>query len=1052
MESFVLHSLNAQFPLADLKVDPAFPVWVLIPAAVLVAVLIFYLYSAQRQIASRRIVNWLTAIRISLILLLALLLMRPQVTWNNVTQTPETLWLVLDQSLSMAQKDKQATGIERLRWADSLGLLPPQARPEKLDRAQARLEALHGDLVDYLQKAQVRLKALHEALLVQQKRDTGADEKETARLTQDYDNALKKWNAETASWNAELTDLVARLEKDPKIQESDNASIARDLHAASDQCSAALGSGSDLPWEATATTLHAARDRVKKLADKTDEELLKSPDPAVKAALDQVATMRRADIAYAALTGKSADLPRSMLDVLEHQTTRVVTFAGGQQIIAASKAEIPKAIKAGIEPTGTLTDLDDALKFVADHVGPNERATVLVVSDGRSNDGGDPSEAARTLGSRGVRVFTLGLGTKELARDAAVESIEAPEWIYKDDTLTVTARIRLDNITDPTTVHFRHVGDAKNVKDIASKLLTPTGNKGIKHDVSVVTFKDKPAAPGTYGYRISVDESPNEVTTENNAQEFRLTVKDEKLNVILVQDQPRWEDRYIATYLKRDKRVHLQQVLREPASLAGVSAPTPTKASPVNTGDQAQLLPETAEEWAAFDLIVLGDVPPDFLTAKQQENIATAITKRGTALLVMAGPFSMPTKYSAMPLADLLPVKMESRWTHDDMEYDRVYGIRLEIAPEGAGSVLSRFDVNDDTNTRYRAALDAGEPIGYWHSEQTLAKPSAHVLWRIKPVPPPKTEANREALYRKRQASDDATDPLATARQRALLALMPAGYGRVVYLSGDSLWRMRYVYVPNEKATSVAAEVPEVGVNLADRFWGQLVRFVVQSDLPAGGKFVRFGTSKPRYIYGDPVIVNVRLLNPDFTLMKDQKFKVVARNLKPIDPSATQAATHVAGQLKGDKIIAMADAVENPASPGTYSAALIGIDPGGIEISLQGEAVEKLLNDDPVATQKAINIDMLSGTDREMRNVNADPVALARIAGASRGITSDIAYADIVAQHIPNLDIPIPSTQRVGLFTDPESPYTKKAHWAFLILFVVLITTEWVIRKVGGLV
>ena len=42
-------------------------------------------------------------------------------------------------------------------------------------------------------------------------------------------------------------------------------------------------------------------------------------------------------------------------------------------------------------------------------------------------------------------------------------------------------------------------------------------------------------------------------------------MKKEKFQVLIVEDQPRWEYRYLANYLKRDKRVHLQTVLLEPA-------------------------------------------------------------------------------------------------------------------------------------------------------------------------------------------------------------------------------------------------------------------------------------------------------------------------------------------------------------------------------------------------------------------------------------------------------------------------------------------------------
>ena len=125
---------------------------------------------------------------------------------------------------------------------------------------------------------------------------------------------------------------------------------------------------------------------------------------------------------------------------------------------------------------------------------------------------------------------------------------------------------------------------------------------------------------------------------------------------------------------------------------------------------------------------------------------------------------------------------------------------------------------------------------------------------------------------------------------------------------------------------------------------------------------------------------------------------------------------------------------------------------GGIEIGLQGADIEKSLADDTVATQKTVLVDILSGTDLEQQNVNPDPNALKSIAEAGNGVGTDISYADILGERIPDRTHSQESVQQIGLFADPRNPMTKIAHWAFLAVFVVLITTEWIVRKVGGLV
>ncbi len=72
-----------------------------------------------------------------------------------------------------------------------------------------------------------------------------------------------------------------------------------------------------------------------------------------------------------------------------------------------------------------------------------------------------------------------------------------------------------------------------------------------------------------------------------------------------------------------------------------------------------------------------------------------------------------------------------------------------------------------------------------------------------------------------------------------LLCTGTYGSGRVMYLASDSTWRLRQVN----------------GQNLHERFWGQVVRWAVGNDLPAGGKLVKFGTNKPRYVGGEPVML-----------------------------------------------------------------------------------------------------------------------------------------------------------------------------------------------------
>jgi len=320
-------------------------------------------------------------------------------------------------------------------------------------------------------------------------------------------------------------------------------------------------------------------------------------------------------------------------------------------------------------------------------------------------------------------------------------------------------------------------------------------------------------------------------------------------------------------------------------------------------------------------------------------------------------------------------------------------------APEAQSSILTQFTLDESANASLWSAL----PAWYWHSPLATAKRSANVVWTI-------ADASSHSQPR--------AEASASERDRTLLCTMSVGMGRVMYLASDSTWRMRQVN----------------GQNPHERFWGQVIRWVVDSELPAGGKLVRFGTDKPRYVAGDNVVVTARLLGEDFAPVPGQKLKVVARG--------ADAA----------KVVAQADLAELPDAPGYYRATLGGLPAGRVDLSLQGDTVEQLLAKDAAATQKTLTVDVQSQLSVEQRNVNADRATLARVAEAAGGVCLDGPYADVLASHVPRLNYQTERVEQVGLFTAPGDRYARLSHWVFLAAFVALAGTEWIIRKAAGLV
>jgi hypothetical protein len=910
---------------------------------------VIYLYRAQQRIASRSAVAALTVLRVLLVLAAFGLLLQPSLRWTHHRSSAGALWLVLDASGSMGTYDPQATAAERLRWADALGHLPEGARSAKLDREAARLLCLRADLA---------------AL---------------AKSTGDRPAGI-------IAWQKQVTAVQEQLSRDAVKQPALNAIVGTLRQISKDAAEAVTGTRSTIEQEAG---LEVAAKSVGALADSVDAEFLKSHanDAAVQEAIAKVAKLSRAELAAEQLTRDGA-----IRRALPEYRVRVIPFADKPRGASSATAEelpdvINRALREG-KASGSGTDLAAALTTVAEQSSPDEPTSVLLVSDGKQTAAVDPAGPARQLASQGAHVFALAIGSDRPIADAAVEAVDAPDWVYKDDSVKATARIRADGLADQSlTVEFLRDGEK-----IDSKQIKVRGGR----DSQVVEFSDARPAMGVHDYSIRVPPLAAEQNVDNNAEAFRIAVRADQLKVLLVEDQPRWEYRHVVAYLSRDPRVKLQTVLLQPAGIADVTPPEKVKASPANARTEAQILPETREEWQAFDVIVLGDIPADALPEAAQQMMLAGIKDGGKSLIVIAGQRHMPGSFAANPLADALPVSIESDWSADELAEQSKKGYRAAPTPQGQLSVLSQLKPDLTTN----AATFAGLPPWYWHSEQTRAKPSANVVWSIGEI-------------------DGAEQSAESQRRRALLATSSYGTGRVLYLASDQTWRLRSVG----------------GENLQDRFWGQVIRWASGDDLPAGSKFARFGADQPKYAESQPVIVTARLTGEDLSPMTKQSFDVIARNSAP-QPTVAAAATFA----------------EVPDAPGLYRATLTGLGAGRFELSLRGATVEKIMAQAGDEKLKSLPIRVDANLTAEMRDTNPDKAKLGEIAQLGGGVAVDGPYADILAERLPRPRVEQTEVEQLGLFGDPHAKATRLTHWIFLAAFCLLITSEWVIRKAAGLV
>jgi hypothetical protein len=167
-----------------------------------------------------------------------------------------------------------------------------------------------------------------------------------------------------------------------------------------------------------------------------------------------------------------------------------------------------------------------------------------------------------------------------------------------------------------------------------------------------------PKETGIHSYQVEMETKPDDLIKENKRVERFVAVTDARIKLLLIDDRPRWEFRYVRNlFTGRDKTVQLQHVLLTPDRLNGAAERPPLAASASRPyGEfEATAVPESAEEWLKFEVILLGDVPPDSLDPPTIEVLERFVGKHGGTLVVVAGPNFMPHAYAGTKLAELLP-------------------------------------------------------------------------------------------------------------------------------------------------------------------------------------------------------------------------------------------------------------------------------------------------------------------------------------------------------------------------------------------------------------
>ncbi len=221
--------------------------------------------------------------------------------------------------------------------------------------------------------------------------------------------------------------------------------------------------------------------------------------------------------------------------------------------------DIPPAVEAvrAIEPMGTQSRLGDGVRQVLTELRGAPPSAIVLLSDGQTTEGEPLSKAAELAARKGVPLFTIGLGSAEPARDIELTELLVDDVVFVDDAVRFQAKLLARGFQgEKVVVRLKELEpgsrDPKTAREIESTEVDAPASGQPKR----VELVHHPKTTGERTFIMEVDPRPRELQTENNRIERAITVRKEKLKVLYVDTEPRYEFRYLEelSRARRDDR------------------------------------------------------------------------------------------------------------------------------------------------------------------------------------------------------------------------------------------------------------------------------------------------------------------------------------------------------------------------------------------------------------------------------------------------------------------------------------------------------------------
>lgn len=534
-------------------------------------------------------------------------------------------------------------------------------------------------------------------------------------------------------------------------------------------------------------------------------------EAATVAAVETVSRLSRGELVQSVLDAQRDTTLRQLHDQFDvrryevaRRPRRLAEEPTGSGDAAASRQPQTAPAQPAAPPERYDTALGAGIQMAMDDASDRALAAVVLLTDGRSTTGIDPLEAVRRAteaagGKPRAPVLAVPVGSSDPPADVAVTDVLAAPEVAIDDTVAIGATIQSGGLAGrEVTVELRDAAAAV----LESRKLT------LRDGRQQVVFAWRATKVGANVLSVVVPAEAEEAVQENNTADVSIEVTDRKAKVLVLDHAPRWDLRFIDHALRRDTTFEPKVLLTSTLDAQAGS----------DEASDAEAIPKDVDGWAAFDLVLLGDVPAAILDGSRQRALVEAVTSRGVGLVLQPGADHLPREYLQGPLSEVFPVDVDATVGDGSATFSAADFKPLKMLVTARGSMHPAFALSGDAARNRQKWSDM--PTFFRAAAAKTPKPAATVLAEVQPP------GARES--------------------RPLVAEAPIGNGRVLWIGTDETFRWRR----------------NLGDPLFWRFWGQALRTVARrQDRPADASWLV--VSPTRCEPGSPVSVEMNLVGED---------------------------------------------------------------------------------------------------------------------------------------------------------------------------------------------